>query len=338
MNFAVAWSDALLRASWQAGLAAVITWAILKILPGISANIRSWVWRLVALKFLFTPMIAIPVASENVSVVTESGGHPTPLALGVALLSGLGALNVLYCVLADMRAIVSARRVSTAVDRTIIATAREIGRDIGLSRTPRIWQAEVLTVPALIGFVRPTILLPIEFLSSATQEDIRMVLAHELAHVRRRDLGWSWVGVFLRSVFFFHPLAWFAWREAQAADEAACDAIAIDRLGVTRRQYGRLILRLATREPFVAPLAAAASGSGDSVKRRIDALAHPRQANWTVSALCLLTAILALPGYRPVSLPILPTASPKPSTPTYIGTEAMKATKLGWRAPIQETH
>ena len=60
--------------------------------------------------------------------------------------------------------------------------------------------------------------------------------AHELAHVRRRDLLWSGLAGLVRVLFFFHPLVWLAHREALVAREAACDALAL--LGFWRAALG----------------------------------------------------------------------------------------------------
>lgn len=336
MNVAVAWADSLMRASWQAGLTSLAAWLVLRVVPGISPVVRSWVWRLVMLKFLAVLFLTVPLPTEAVSEVIAAGGNPTPLALGVLVLSVLGAAVVVDRAIRDYRAVAEARELSFPVDEATVRIAREVAREMGLRRTPRVRWSESLAIPALVGLRRPLVLLPESFLMEASAEELRMALAHEMAHLRRRDLAWAWVGALTRAVFFFHPLALLALRESQAAEEAACDELAISRLGASRKEYGRLILRLSVGTPLPAPSAAAMAGSLATVRRRLDALSRSRSVRFTPSAFCLLLALTAFPGYRFVSLPI---SSPNiaPSEGKSLPIAAPAAAKLGRWAPVHDS-
>ena len=63
--------------------------------------------------------------------------------------------------------------------------------------------------PMLLGVVRPMILLPEALIQPHQLHGLRLVLAHELAHIKRRDLLWNLVPVFVRTVFF--STRWSAW-------------------------------------------------------------------------------------------------------------------------------
>src|SRR5205823_5399692 len=78
-------------------------------------------------------------------------------------------------------------------------------------------------------------------------DELRMALAHELAHVRRSDLWWSLAPHLARWLFFFHPLATLACREWVTAREAACDAASLRATGAPAAEYGRLLLKLVAR-------------------------------------------------------------------------------------------
>src|SRR5205823_3664741 len=81
--------------------------------------------------------------------------------------------------------------------------------------------------PALVGVRRPTILLPTDLCPTATVGELRLVIAHELAHLKRRDLLWGWLPVLAHSLFFFHPLVWLARTEIRLAQEMAADEMAV---------------------------------------------------------------------------------------------------------------
>jgi len=334
MTIAVIWADALLRTSLQSGLFAVAAWGILRFVPAVSAGVRSWIWRLVAFKFILALAVTIPIESASVSVVSASAGPPTPLATGVLLLSACGALYLAACTLLDMRLAREAVKCSHPASSRIT----EVAHALRLPSVPPIRVSEIISVPALVGLRRPVILLPVHFVTIASDEELRMVLAHEMAHLRRRDLAWAWLGVALRSIFFFHPLAWLAWRESQIADEAACDELALKSVGASRRQYGQLILRLATGQPLTAPSAASVAGNAESVRRRLDNLVRSPQPRTGVSAVCLILALAAVPGYRTVAQPISPFVVTD-TEPKTIVSAADWASKLGRRAPVPEnTH
>ncbi|HJY87915.1 MAG TPA: POTRA domain-containing protein, partial [Candidatus Acidoferrales bacterium] len=98
-------------------------------------------------------------------------------------------------------------------------------------------------------------------------------LAHELAHLKRRDLLWSWVPILAHTCFWFFPVSWLTLREYSQAREEACDA---DALRVTRGQpdaYARLLLAFGThRQRLTAIAACGASPHFHHLKRRLTAL------------------------------------------------------------------
>lgn len=86
------------------------------------------------------------------------------------------------------------------------------------------------------------------YLTETIAEDERMqeyVLAHELTHLRRRDIFWGQVRVLLLACFWFHPLVWVMAVLSKRDCELSCDEKAIKRLGESkRRYYGYVLLRM----------------------------------------------------------------------------------------------
>src|SRR5258708_38616199 len=70
-----------------------------------------------------------------------------------------------------------------------------------------------------------------------------MILAHELAHLRRGDLLWSWLPQAAHMLFYFHPMVWLAHRELYVAQEMACDELALQASDASLHDYGDLLLR-----------------------------------------------------------------------------------------------
>ncbi|MEM9586694.1 MAG: M56 family metallopeptidase, partial [Planctomycetota bacterium] len=76
--------------------------------------------------------------------------------------------------------------------------------------------------PAVIGFIRPAILMPTEA-TNWTSEELRMAIEHERAHVMRYDLQWQLVGQLTLAATWFQPLMWWVLRRYQRERELACD-------------------------------------------------------------------------------------------------------------------
>ena len=152
----------------------------------------------------------------------------------------------------------------------------------------------------LVGAFRPAILLPVAMLRDPrSTAGIRPVLAHELAHVRRRDLLWGGLAGLVRALFFFHPLVWLAHREALLAREAACDALALRASGVRPSEYGRILLDIAaggSERPSRWAATLGMAGPAGSLKRRLIAMKTTQQPSrrrllsWAFALLAIGTA------------------------------------------------
>ena len=98
------------------------------------------------------------------------------------------------------------RRQSRAInDIPLLHQLAVQGKLFGLRRLPRLIAVEGSGSPLLIGFLRPTVVIPTETLGRLNISEQTMVLGHELAHIRRGDLFWGLVASIVRAVFFFHP-------------------------------------------------------------------------------------------------------------------------------------
>ncbi|MFT5300152.1 MAG: beta-lactamase regulating signal transducer with metallopeptidase domain [Mariniblastus sp.] len=117
---------------------------------------------------------------------------------------------------------------------------------------PRIALAEQIVVPKVIGLWRSTILLPTSAITGLSQEDLEMILAHELAHVQRYDLWVNLIQRIAESVMFFNPAMWIVSRRIESlreycCDEKACQSIEAkigDATNQPRTRYALALLRV----------------------------------------------------------------------------------------------
>jgi beta-lactamase regulating signal transducer with metallopeptidase domain len=116
-------------------------------------------------------------------------------------------------------------------------------RELGVGRQVTLCRDTDTLVPATVGLMRPVILLP-EDANRWSAERRRLVLLHELAHIRRCDWLSQILGSFACAIYWFNPLAWFAAKQMRREQECACDDLVIA-CGTESRAYADELLSLA---------------------------------------------------------------------------------------------
>jgi beta-lactamase regulating signal transducer with metallopeptidase domain len=106
-----------------------------------------------------------------------------------------------------------------------------------------LYQSPLIATPVTVGITDPKILLPCAW-NQWPEEKLRAVLAHELAHLQRRDTVTSLLAHLNRCVFWFHPLAWWLQGKLALTAECVCDDAAIRTIGESRR-YAEMLLDMA---------------------------------------------------------------------------------------------
>lgn len=85
-----------------------------------------------------------------------------------------------------------------------------------------------ISSPLAMGIWRSVVLLPASALTSLTPEQLEVVLAHELAHIRRADYLWNMLQTMIETLFFFHPAVWWVSRNLREQRELCCDDAALE--------------------------------------------------------------------------------------------------------------
>lgn len=151
----------------------------------------------------------------------------------------------------------------------VVEECRDVAESIGSPAVRVVCSTEIAT-PCLAGIRRPVLLLPARELAN---DDLRSVLAHELAHARGHDLAWNLVAHFATIALWFHPLAWRLRSAHAAACDGVCDAVAADFLGDVPT-YARTLARLALAALEPPPASALAMARSSDIRRRVNALSR----------------------------------------------------------------
>jgi beta-lactamase regulating signal transducer with metallopeptidase domain len=197
------------------------------------------------------------------------------------------------------------RRQSTAPAPHILALCQDLQRRLNLDRAIRYLECSWLQAPAVIGWVRPIVLLPVSALTGLSQEQLRAVIAHELAHIRRLDCFVNLFQILAEALLFYHPAIWWLNRRIRAERELCCDEIAVLVAG-NRLEYARALTLMAQWKQ--APVLAMAANRGPLSERIFHILgrkgAGQRMMGLTGSVLFLAAALGAANALFGIAYPI----------------------------------
>ena len=151
-----------------------------------------------------------------------------------------------------------------------------------------IWQCEQVDSPFVLGFIKPRIYLPY----AITDSDMANVIAHEQAHIQRKDHWWKPVGFLLLSIHWFNPILWLAYILLCRDIEAACDEKVIKHMEKDEmRAYSAALLHCSVHRRRIAacPLAFGEVGVKERIKRVMN---YKKPAFWII-LLALVASIVA---------------------------------------------
>ncbi len=324
---AIGW--ALLHLLWQGVLVAAILAATLALLRRQSANAR-YLASCGALLLLIGLGVAtgyrLYAPQANVTAGPSAGdvpaGEPAPtllpdsapaeaapdaifglISLANAHLAQVVAIWLAGVLILSTRLIIgwigahrlAARRSHPVGERWQGALSR-IATALQLRQKVRLLESAVVEVPTVVGWLRPIVLLPVASLSGLSMQQIEMILAHELAHIRRHDFIINLLQSVVETLLFYHPAVWWISRRIRVEREHCCDDLAVAVFG-DPLQYARALTRFEELR-LDAPQSVLAASGGSLISRiRRLVVARAESANWSsrwAAGAALLTVVAAI--------------------------------------------
>ena len=149
------------------------------------------------------------------------------LATVLAAIWAIGAIAVIGRLLLGLVAVQwMSRRTVRVVDAPWLPLAMELAAGLGITRRLRFLESARATMPMASGIFTPAVLMP-EDANRWPLERLRIVLLHELAHVKRRDCLTHVVAQLACALHWFNPLVWMAARHVRTERERACDDLVL---------------------------------------------------------------------------------------------------------------
>lgn len=351
----------LIRAAWRPSSAnaryhlAVATLVALAVMPALTLG---WLVTTSA-----GGAAAMTGTTEALAVVTASALDDGPSAdpmvwIVAAWLAGVVMLSTRLAIgwhhVQHLRR--SADFAATAALSTLVDNMRArlaIGRQVMLATSAKV------RTPLVIGYLKPLILFPPATINRLSLDQIEMVLAHEMAHIRRHDHLVNLFQTVVETLLFYHPVVAWVSRQIRIERENACDDLAVDATG-NRLGYVEMLASLERlRQPL--PRLALSIQDGQIVSR-IRRLVEPRQParqrGLTLPAVAMVTLVASTAGVYLVpdsetdsTSPAVASESAVPSAQPMRSTEPERASPnadaeqdpLSWDfpsldAPAQETN
>jgi beta-lactamase regulating signal transducer with metallopeptidase domain len=303
---------ALVHFIWQGTLVAVALAAALYLLRRRAANARYAACCAAMLLMVLAPVVTFLALLGGPAPVVSVTGDLPPGDAGTAatwgwlagVLPQLTALWIAGVCLFQLRVFVqwtNARRLTRrgthhAAEALQRSVADLCGR-LGIRRPVRIFETTRAAVPMLIGWLRPVILVPAGAVTGLSPQQLRAVLAHELAHVRRHDYLVNVLQAIVESLLFYHPAVWWVSHRVRVEREYCCDDVAVG-VGGDALSYAQALSYLdALRGDFSEPALASTGGTLMNRIRRLvglQTLPPKRLGGWLAPAAAMLAVAVTL--------------------------------------------
>lgn len=171
-----------------------------------------------------------------------------------------------------------------------LETLRELRGRMGVRKAVRLLKSTLVESPAVLGWLRPVILIPAGALAGLSPAQLEAVLLHELAHIRRHDYLVNLLQSGIETLLFYHPAVWWVSGAIREERENCCDDLAV-RFSGDRFDYARALTSLEQLRLTAPPLAMAARGGSLSqrIRRLLGAPREPVSATgWVAGGMAIL--------------------------------------------------
>lgn len=255
---------------WQLSLLIVLVGLTGQLLIRRRPGLVALLWLVVMIKAIFPPVWSFPTglfslaqasptpkvdagavqpdqsfAAANATVAAAGGDFvPTAMALFVAGWATGAIVLLSISALRGWRLKRLIHRDRLPTDHPVTQFANEIGSELGRRRPVSVVASSDGWGPAVCGFWKTTILLPDQLANTTDTALLRPLILHELLHARRGDTLFACVQTVAKAIWWFHPLVWWAGRQADRVIERCIDRNVVAYLKDEPANYARGMLRV----------------------------------------------------------------------------------------------
>jgi beta-lactamase regulating signal transducer with metallopeptidase domain len=317
LTFTLGWT--LIHFLWQGTLIALLLGAICSSFRRATARMRyalgcaAMLLMLVCVVVTFARLSASAPDNQSVSAVTTSASAPSLAATSEVEVSASGAMQfssflpwMVYCWIAGVCLLTVRslggwmtlqrfkRQNAFPAEPAWQQRMARLAQRLSISRAVKLCESAIAEAPAVIGWMRPVVLLPASALTGLAPEQLEALLAHELAHIRRHDYLLNLFQTCVETLLFYHPAVWWVGKRIRAERENCCDDLAVQVCG-DALAYARALTQMEQLR-CDAPRLAMAANRGPLLQRIQRLLSRPQPARtgstgWiAIAAITLIVA------------------------------------------------
>jgi bla regulator protein BlaR1 len=178
----------------------------------------------------------------NASSTTQGWDLPVEKSLVFLWFIGVMVLGI-YIFYKNLNFWIMIKQESLLIDKKVLDLLEDCKRRMKINTVLGIIITDKVKSPALFGYIRPRLLLPKGILEELNGAELAYMFMHELGHLKRHDIGISWLLTLLQIVHWFNPLVWLAFYQMRVDQESACDASVLSRIKHNQRiDYANTII------------------------------------------------------------------------------------------------
>lgn len=164
----------------------------------------------------------------------------------------------------------------------------------GLGSAVALRLSSRIDVPAMLGHLKPVVLLPASLATRLDAQQLEAILLHELAHIRRHDYLWNMLQMVMEILLFFNPAAWWLSSVVRREREHCCDDFVVQHTASVPYAYALLALE-EHRQALARPLVAANGNRSSSLFNRIKRITAMKSVkNNSQRTLAAITALVLI--------------------------------------------
>ncbi len=317
-SISAVWLQGMLLHTVQTSIFVLLIWAIDRAFrPGAAFSYLLWLLALV--KALVPPILQIPLpwpAQSAPLLLTPEAFQPATIAVGPSpaqmawwslstatlLIWAAGVFLLAALLFLKNFGITRSLRQGVAL-RGTVGTFLPGYDGESMGRIP-VYESSWIAAPMLRGLIRPRIYLPVTW-RNWSENELRLILRHEVAHAQRRDLWVTLLQLFMITLFFFNPFVWLVSSKLNRYREQACDDLALSQCGGSPVEYCRTLCAFLQKGPRRSEAAFAALyffESARMLKERLQYLLHKQEDSVMRRSATLRVITLAFIGMAMVAL------------------------------------
>lgn len=243
---------ALLHSLWQITIFGILVWIIFRFVSKDNAKLRYGVAS-ISLVFIFTSFVLtllhyLPgnsdasISYNNISpelllylLTTSSEGFNDFNKLNInqyfplivnAWIIGVCILSC-HMTFSYVQTIKLRKHLTYPISEKTQKIARNLIKRFDLKQKITFKESGYVQTPSLIGYFKPVVLLPVSMLSGIPENQLEIIIAHELAHIKRHDYLFQFIQGILELLFFYHPVVWWLSSVVNTEREHICDDLAV---------------------------------------------------------------------------------------------------------------